>query len=116
MRRACLTHSVVARVCCRVRQLLENLRFHAAEEGKGASKDEISAFRAGLSKLGDVFVNDAFGTAHRAHSSMVGMSVSRLRCPAAACNLTRPLRCQLPELSPWLYWPRRGPWCAWQGD
>ena len=56
-------------------QLLENLRFHAAEEGKKASQEEISAFRASLRKLGDVYVNDAFGTAHRAHSSMVGMSV-----------------------------------------
>ena len=61
--------------------LLENLRFHAAEEGKGASADEISAFRAGLSKLGDVYVNDAFGTAHRAHSSMVGLS-GRMVCAA----------------------------------
>ena len=43
--------------------LLENLRFHAEEE-KG---DE--AFAKELSKLGDVYVNDAFGTAHRAHAS-----------------------------------------------
>uniref|UniRef100_S4RBY2 Phosphoglycerate kinase n=1 Tax=Petromyzon marinus TaxID=7757 RepID=S4RBY2_PETMA len=32
----------------------------------------VAAFRASLSKLGDIYVNDAFGTAHRAHSSMVG--------------------------------------------
>ncbi|WP_312321766.1 phosphoglycerate kinase [Soonwooa sp.] len=43
--------------------LLENLRFHAEEE-KG---DE--AFAEQLSKLGDAYVNDAFGTAHRAHAS-----------------------------------------------
>ncbi|MDG3583352.1 phosphoglycerate kinase [Galbibacter pacificus] len=43
--------------------LLENLRFHAEEE-KG---DE--AFAEQLSKLGDIYVNDAFGTAHRAHAS-----------------------------------------------
>ena len=43
--------------------LLENLRFHKQEE-KG---DE--AFAQELSKLGDVYVNDAFGTAHRAHAS-----------------------------------------------
>lgn len=63
--------------------LLENLRFHMAEEGKGvidgqkvkASKDEIKAFRDSLTKLGDLYVNDAFGTAHRAHSSMVGVNV-----------------------------------------
>lgn len=63
--------------------LLENLRFHMAEEGKGvingekkkASKDEIEAFRNSLSKLGDLYVNDAFGTAHRAHSSVVGIDV-----------------------------------------
>lgn len=64
--------------------LLENLRFHVEEEGKGkdasgnkvsATKDEITAFRASLTKLGDVYVNDAFGTAHRAHSSMVGVTL-----------------------------------------
>lgn len=43
--------------------LLENLRFHSEEE-KG-DKD----FAEQLSKLGDVYVNDAFGTAHRAHAS-----------------------------------------------
>lgn len=63
--------------------LLENLRFHMAEEGKGvvngqkvkAPKDEIEAFRNSLTKLGDLYINDAFGTAHRAHSSMVGVKV-----------------------------------------
>jgi phosphoglycerate kinase len=61
--------------------LLENLRFHVEEEGKGvdasgnkikASADDVKKFRDSLKKLGDVYVNDAFGTAHRAHSSMVG--------------------------------------------
>lgn len=66
--------------------LLENLRFHLEEEGKvkqedGTSKKAdpatVAAFRASLTKLGDVFVNDAFGTAHRAHSSMVGVTLSQ---------------------------------------
>ena len=43
--------------------LVENLRFHAEEE-KGDA-----AFAQELAKLGDVYVNDAFGTAHRAHAS-----------------------------------------------
>jgi phosphoglycerate kinase len=43
--------------------LLENLRFH--EEEKGGDE----AFAAQLAKLGDIYVNDAFGTAHRAHAS-----------------------------------------------
>ncbi|MEM9363407.1 MAG: phosphoglycerate kinase [Bacteroidota bacterium] len=43
--------------------LLENLRFYAEEE----SGDK--AFAEQLSKLGDIYVNDAFGTAHRAHAS-----------------------------------------------
>jgi phosphoglycerate kinase len=64
--------------------LLENLRFHIEEEGKvkledGTSKKAdpaaIADFRASLSRLGDVYVNDAFGTAHRAHSSMVGVGL-----------------------------------------
>ena len=64
--------------------LLENLRFHIEEEGKvkledGTSKKAdpaaVAAFRASLTKHGDVFVNDAFGTAHRAHSSMVGVAL-----------------------------------------
>ena len=64
--------------------LLENLRFHIEEEGKVKLEDgtsrkadpaAVAAFRASLSKLGDIFVNDAFGTAHRAHSSMVGVNL-----------------------------------------
>jgi phosphoglycerate kinase len=64
--------------------LLENLRFHIEEETKvkledgskkAADKAAIAAFCASLSKLGDVYVNDAFGTAHRAHSSMVGVAL-----------------------------------------
>ncbi len=68
--------------------LLENLRFHIEEEGKVKLKNadgtetklkaepaQEAAFRASLSRLGDVFVNDAFGTAHRAHSSMVGVTL-----------------------------------------
>ncbi|HEU4579394.1 MAG TPA: phosphoglycerate kinase [Polyangiaceae bacterium] len=55
--------------------LLENLRFYLEEEGKGASKEQVAAFRASLTKLGDVYINDAFGTAHRAHASMVGVQL-----------------------------------------
>lgn len=65
--------------------LLENLRFHIEEEGKikdettgqsiKADPAKVEAFRASLTRLGDVYVNDAFGTAHRAHSSMVGIKL-----------------------------------------
>ncbi|SBT70997.1 phosphoglycerate kinase, putative [Plasmodium malariae] len=65
--------------------LLENLRFHIEEEGKGidkdgnkikANKDDVEKFQNDLTKLGDIFINDAFGTAHRAHSSMVGVKLN----------------------------------------
>jgi phosphoglycerate kinase len=61
--------------------LLENVRFYLEEEGKGvdangakvkADAAKVKTFRESLGKLGDVYVNDAFGTAHRAHSSMMG--------------------------------------------
>jgi len=65
--------------------LLENLRFHLEEEGKAkikkadgteekikAEPEKIKAFRASIAKLGNIYINDAFGTAHRAHSSMLG--------------------------------------------
>ena len=56
--------------------LLENLCFHGEEEGgKSVDPAKIEAFRASLTKLGDVYVNDAFGTAHRAHASMVGVKL-----------------------------------------
>ena len=63
--------------------LLENMRFYTAEEGKGeingekvkATDAEVSEFRSALTSYGDIYVNDAFGTAHRAHSSMVGVDV-----------------------------------------
>lgn len=48
--------------------LLENVRFHAGEE------ENDPAFAQQLAALGDVFVNDAFGTAHRAHASTEGLA------------------------------------------
>jgi len=48
--------------------LLENLRFHKEEEGN------VPEFAAQLAKLGDIYVNDAFGTAHRAHASTEGLT------------------------------------------
>lgn len=64
--------------------LLENLRFHIEEEGKAKQEDgsslkadpaAVAEFRASLTRLGDVYANDAFGTAHRAHSSVVGVDL-----------------------------------------
>jgi 3-phosphoglycerate kinase len=48
--------------------LLENLRFHAEEEANDTS------FAQALAKLADVYIDDAFGTAHRAHASTVGVA------------------------------------------
>jgi phosphoglycerate kinase len=48
--------------------LLENLRFHKEEEGNDAT------FSKALASLADVYVNDAFGAAHRAHASISGIT------------------------------------------
>lgn len=55
--------------------LLENLRFHAGEEKNDP------AFVAALARLGDIYVNDAFSAAHRAHASTEGLAH---HLPAAA--------------------------------
>ena len=69
--------------------LLENLRFHIEEEGKVKLEDgsklkadpqAVKAFRASLTKLADVYINDAFGTAHRDHSSMTGVQLPQRAC------------------------------------
>src|SRR5205823_7673521 len=48
--------------------LLENLRFHQGEE------ENDDRFSKSLAALGDVYINDAFGAAHRAHASTVGIT------------------------------------------
>ena len=66
--------------------LLENLRFYPEEEGKvkkpdgskeKVSREKVVVFREKLTKISDIFVNDAFGTMHRAHSSIVGVDVDK---------------------------------------
>ena len=52
--------------------LLENVRFHKEETSKDI--EEVKLFASKLARLADIFVNDAFGTAHRAHASVVGLA------------------------------------------
>jgi phosphoglycerate kinase len=75
--------------------LLENLRFHAEEEADDAS------FAAKLAALGDIYVNDAFSAAHRAHASTA--SLARL-LPAAAGRL---MQAELEHLAQALEKPQR---------
>jgi phosphoglycerate kinase len=75
--------------------LLENLRFHAGEEANDP------AFVAALAKLGEVYVNDAFSAAHRAHASTEGLA---RRLPSAAGRLMQE---ELQELSLALTNPER---------
>jgi phosphoglycerate kinase len=56
--------------------MLENLRFHTEEEANDA------VFAQKLARLGDVYVNDAFGTAHRAHASTEGVTKFLKKCAA----------------------------------
>ncbi|NDH60612.1 MAG: phosphoglycerate kinase [Alphaproteobacteria bacterium] len=79
--------------------LLENLRFHKEEEKNDA------AFIDKLSVLGDLYVNDAFSTAHRAHASTEGIAN---RLPAAAGRL---MQAELEALDKALGKPKR-PVCA----
>ncbi|MDR1511282.1 MAG: phosphoglycerate kinase [Endomicrobium sp.] len=57
--------------------LLENLRFHPEEEGRSKSGEKNSvameAFAKELASMGEVFIQDAFGTVHRSHASTVGV-------------------------------------------
>jgi len=78
--------------------VLENVRFYAEEEGKAKLADDATdeekaaakaemkikqdAFSKELASFGDVYVSDAFGTAHRAHASMVGVTKYIDQCAA----------------------------------
>ena len=68
--------------------LLENIRYYKAEE----AKDDDMTFAEELAKLGDFYVNDAFGAAHRKHSSTA--RVAHIRKPAVAGLLMeKEIRC-----------------------
>jgi len=72
--------------------LLENLRFHAEEEAND------SGFAEKLAKLADIYVNDAFGTAHRAHASTAGV-VAFVDQAAAGFLMQRELKYLQDELA-----------------
>jgi phosphoglycerate kinase len=62
--------------------VLENVRFYAEEEGKKCTPEEQDAFAKELASFGDVYVSDAFGTAHRAHASMAVVTKYIDQCAA----------------------------------
>jgi phosphoglycerate kinase len=65
--------------------LLENLRFHAGEESNDAE------FVKSLARLADVYVDDAFGAAHRAHASVVGLP-GRMKIKGAGLLMEKEVR------------------------
>ena len=80
--------------------LLENLRFHAEEEANDAG------FGRELAEMADVYVNDAFGAAHRAHASVVG-AVAYFRGPAKQRGVGLLMRKELDALSALLDAPKK---------
>lgn len=68
--------------------LLENLRFYGAEENPNIDP----LFAKQLAGLGDVYVNDAFGAAHRAHSSIVAVAKAFPKSAAAGILLEKEIR------------------------
>jgi len=79
--------------------MLENLRFHPGEE----NPDKEPGFVESLARLGDVYVNDAFGTAHRAHASTA--LIARSFPQKAAMGLL--MEKELAHLEPLLKNPKR---------
>ncbi len=79
--------------------MLENVRFHAGEEDPDAHPE----FAKGLAKLGDCYVNDAFGTAHRSHASTA--TIAKYFPKASAMGLL--VERELAALSPLLTHPKR---------
>ncbi len=62
--------------------VLENVRFYKEEEGKGCTEEEQNIFAKELASYGDLYVSDAFGTAHRAHASMAVVTKYIDQCAA----------------------------------
>lgn len=79
--------------------LLENLRFHTGEE----SPEKDPKFVENLAKLGDCYVNDAFGTAHRAHASTA--AIAKYFPGKAAIGLL--MEKEIEQLSPLVRGPKR---------
>lgn len=79
--------------------LLENLRFHRAEEKPGNDP----SFAEQLSRFGDIFINDAFGACHREHSSIT--SITRYFPKASAMGFL--LKREIENLSPLINDPPR---------
>ncbi len=79
--------------------LLENLRFHEGEE----EPEKDPSFAKALARLGDVYVNDAFGTAHRAHASTAVIASYFSGCSAAGLLMEK----EIIQLSRLLDQPKR---------
>ena len=74
--------AVIAPSCCSDTPTVSIVDTNSADSAKIKAKpDEVAEFRRLLSRLGDIYIFEAFGAAHRPHSSIVGIDIAQRGAP-----------------------------------